>query len=80
MNKTLSKVVLTIVFSLTAVSANAEYTFTVLDGFAGSNYGSAISINNSGQIVGFSQAADGNYRATLSVNPYGLLPTNINRR
>ena len=59
MNKTLSKAVLTIVFSLTTLSANAQYTFSLLDGLGG-NLSEVRGINNSGQIVGWS-----NDRATL---------------
>jgi len=59
MNKTLSKAVLAIVFSLASLSASAaNYSFTLLDGPVGSNISMAISINNSGQIVGQSYNSD----------------------
>ena len=84
MNKTLSKAVLTIVFSLVSLSVTANtYSFTILDGLDdGSTF--AYSINNFGQIVGNSASADGNSRATLwnngvttqLTNPQGILFSN----
>ena len=66
MNKTLSKAVLTIVFSLASLSANAEYTLSWLDGLGGAALTSqALSINGSGQIVGYSSTADGSTHATV---------------
>jgi len=64
MNKTLSKAILTIVFSLASLSATAEYNFTALD-LGGGSRSSALGINNSGQIVGFSTLNNGDVRATL---------------
>ena len=54
MNKTLSKAVLTVVFSLVSLSAKAEYTFSLLNGLGGSQ-SIAYGINNAGQIVGQSR-------------------------
>ena len=80
MNKTLSKALLTLVFSLTALSAKAEYTFSWLDGLVGYNYTNVNSINNSGQIVGASiNLSENTYRATIwnngvatDINPQGI--------
>lgn len=65
MNKTLSKAVLTIAFSLASLSATAEYNFTLLNGVDdGNSY--ARSINDLGQIVGHSLNPNTtSYRATL---------------
>ncbi len=52
MNRTLSKAVLTIVLSLAAASANAEYTFSLLGTLGGCCSG-AVNINNFGQIAGY---------------------------
>ena len=69
MNKTLSKVALTIFVSLASLSANAEYTFSLLNGLNGNNLegnnSRALAINSSGQIVGYSFYSDGSSRATL---------------
>ena len=84
MNKTLSKAVLTIVLSLASLSATAEYTFTLLGRqFGSENY--ATSINNLGQIVGFSVAISGDTRAIVwnaglptGLHPQGGLAWSIN--
>ena len=62
MNKTLSKAVLTIVFSLASLSATAEYTFTLLDMLGGTT-NDARGINDLGQVVGVSNF--GNNSATI---------------
>jgi probable HAF family extracellular repeat protein len=64
MNRTLSKAVLTIVFSLASLSANAGYTFSLLDGLGGSQ-SIAYGINNAGQIVGQASSGDGSQSAVL---------------
>ena len=65
MNKLL-KLVVVITLSLVSLSANADYTFSLLSTFGGS-YSTASSINSSGQVVGYSSQY-GITRATLWSN------------
>jgi probable HAF family extracellular repeat protein len=65
MNRTLSKAVLTIILSLAAASANAEYTFRLLDGLGGTK-SSAMGINSNGQVVGYAYSTNNeNFYATI---------------
>jgi probable HAF family extracellular repeat protein len=70
MNKALSKAVLTIIFSLAAVSANANYTFTQLGSLSGNDPGSgsgsiARGMNEDGKVVGYAGTSNGLSHAFL---------------
>lgn len=65
LSKTFYRIILAAAFYLASLSASAEYTFTVLDGLVGNDYSTLNSINNSGQIVGVSENADGTFLGTF---------------
>ena len=65
MKNKLSKLALAVLLSLSAVSANADYTFSLLDTLGGT-VSEAKGINASGQVVGYSATAgNANDVATL---------------
>ena len=88
MKNNLAKFVVAALLSLTAISAQAEYTFKLLDGLGGTKSG-AMGINSNGQVVGYAYSTNnansyatiwnGSNVSSLSANLPNTVALDINR-